>query len=214
MIYLFFGDQADDKRKASQKIFSSLGFESNIVISDLDVSLEQLYSLSGNNSLFDSKTAVALVGVLENKEALKYVMEHLVDFQKSPNVFVFLEKKLFKTELDKFKKYAEEVKEFKLIDSKKAKINPFAITLPLERRDKKNTWLSFQKIRKSDIEMEALAGMIFWKIKSMILSGQNKKFSESELKELSSKIITLYHDSHRGLVDMETGLEKMILESL
>ena len=87
-------------------------------------------------------------------------------------------------------------------------------------------WLEFQKLKGTDITPEALSGILFWKIKSMILAGRSDpekssdsmsrsaKWTEAELKKLSSKLVSLHHDAHRGLIDFQTGLEKFILDSI
>ena len=41
--------------------------------------------------------------------------------------------------------------------------------------------------------------MLFWKAKTI----ENKK--------LAKDLVTLYHDGHRGLVDLELGMERLIL---
>jgi hypothetical protein len=37
-------------------------------------------------------------------------------------------------------------------------------------------------------------------------------YKERELDNLLERVILLYHDGHRGLVDLELGIEKMMLE--
>ena len=65
----------------------------------------------------------------------------------------------------------------------------------------------------SGIEPEAIAGILFWKIKTMILNG-SRMFSIDELKNQSSKIVSIYHLAHRGEVDFIVSLEQFILTSL
>ena len=54
---------------------------------------------------------------------------------------------------------------------------------------------------------EALHGMLFWKVKSIILAGDKNK----ELLILLDKLITVYHEARRGNGELETGVERFIL---
>jgi len=109
--------------------------------------------------------------------------------------------------------------------------NVFSLADALGERDRRKLWVLFQSARKRDIPAEEMAGMFFWQIKSMILAREskgaaeaglspfvfqkskryNKNFSAEEELNLASKIVALYHDAHRGLVDFEVGLERWIL---
>jgi len=41
-----------------------------------------------------------------------------------------------------------------------------------------------------------------------------KKFSRRELEHISSGLVSLYHDSRRGIVDFEIALEQFVLEKI
>jgi hypothetical protein len=212
MIYFLYGTDIEKRGKARDAIARS--FDSSSEMSDVSWDKGQFENLAKSSSLFEAKQLIILENVLDNPEAKDFIFEKLADLKDSDNVFIFLEKKALKDTVNRFAKYSEEMKEFALPKGAAEKANVFAITYPLERRDKKNMWLEFQKLQRTETSPEALSGILFWKIKSMILAGRSAKWTENELKNLSSKLVSLHHDAHRGLIDFETGLEKFIIDSL
>ncbi len=61
---------------------------------------------------------------------------------------------------------------------------------------------------------EAIAGMLFWKIKTLLTGSSTKPFTRPELLQASSSLVDIYHKSHRGECDMEQALEQFILTTL
>ena len=53
------------------------------------------------------------------------------------------------------------------------------------------------------------AGMKEYPFRKAIL--YTKNYSKEELIVLSENFIRLYHDNHRGLIDFDLGLEKIVL---
>lgn len=52
--------------------------------------------------------------------------------------------------------------------------------------------------------------MMFWKVKTMMTTFSNA-YSKEELYELADRLISVYHDSRRGVHELETGVEALIL---
>jgi hypothetical protein len=219
MIYFYYGNDLEKLTKARESLAVRLlgeqtgSLKAKSSFNDIDWDQEKFENLYKTISMFSDSELIICNNVLDNKEAKEFIMSKLKQLKESANVFLFTEKKALKDIINKLNKYAEEVKEFSVTKNKEIKDDIFAITKPLELRDKKGMWLEFQKIRET-MEPEQLNGMLFWKVKSMILSGQNPKWNESELKKLSSKLVSLHHNAHRGLIDFKTGLERLILEVL
>jgi hypothetical protein len=219
MIYFFYGTDIEKRGSARDTIArpptGRAGSPDSILeMNDVSWDREKFENLAKSNSLFEAKQVITLENVLENAEAKDFILGKLAELKESGNIFIFLEKKALKDTVTKFTKSSEEVKEFALPKGKENKADVFAITYPFERRDKKNMWLEFHKLRETDTSAEALSGILFWKIKSMLLAGRSAKWTEAELKKLSSKLVSLHHDAHRGLIDFQTGLEKFIIDSL
>lgn len=212
MIYFYYGNDIEKRGKARDIIARS--FDSSLEMSDVSWDAEKFENMAKSNSLFEAKQLIILENILENEEAKEFVFKKLGDLKESSNIFLFLEKKALKDIVTKFTKQSTEVKEFAIPKGKENKADVFAITHPLERRDKKNMWLEYQKLINTDTTPEAISGILFWKIKSMLLAGRSAKWTEMELKRLSSKLVSLHHDAHRGLIDFRIGLEKFIIDSL
>ncbi len=108
----------------------------------------------------------------------------------------------------------------------------FSLTDALGRRDKKQLFVLYQKAKMNKSAAEEIHGILFWQIKAMLQaaaaknaqdSGLNpyvyqkslaslKNFSEQELKAISSRLVSIYHEARRGMVDFDVALEKFILE--
>jgi hypothetical protein len=91
--------------------------------------------------------------------------------------------------------------------------------------------LLYQQAVRHDVVPEELHGILFWQVKSMLLatlskdakeSGLNpfvyskaknyaKNFTLDELKKISSQLVAIYHQAHRGEVDFDLALEKFFL---
>jgi hypothetical protein len=130
---------------------------------------------------------------------------------------------------------AEKVQSFTLKEKKgKPDFNIFSLTDAFGRRDKKNLWVLFQKAVESGAVPEEIHGILFWQLKSMLLAHAcksaaeagvkpfvwskartfAKNWSEEELKNLSAKMVSLYHDAHRGIYEFPIALERLILTIL
>jgi DNA polymerase III delta subunit len=114
----------------------------------------------------------------------------------------------------------------------KKEFNIFSLADALGARDRFKAWSIYRQAIQNGLESESILGTLFWQVKSMVLasgaksageSGLNpfvfskaKKYSANysgqELKGLLERLIILYHDGHRGLVDLELGTEKFLLK--
>ncbi len=115
--------------------------------------------------------------------------------------------------------------------NKKEEFNIFALADALGSRDSFKAWSIYRQAIDSGIEAESIAGTLFWQIKSMILAkttstaieaglnpfvfGKAKRYSNNysadELDQWLKNVIGLYHNGHRGKVDLELGLERFLL---
>jgi DNA polymerase III delta subunit len=166
------------------------------------------------------------------------VVEKLVETAKlmkeSENIFIINEGKV-NAELKKaFEKYGDKVVVNDELEKKafNKEFNIFSLADAMGARDRFKAWSIYREAVQNGLESESILGTIFWQIKSMILARDAKSASESglnpfvyskakkgagnykdgELNNLLEQVIVLYHDGHRGLVDLELGIEKMMLE--
>jgi len=107
----------------------------------------------------------------------------------------------------------------------------FSIADAFAGKDKKRLWSLLQESKMRNIPPEEVHGIIIWSVRSMLLArdansagearlkpfvfNKSKRnaenFKEEELEKISSELVSIYHDARRGIVDMDVGLEKLML---
>lgn len=208
MIYLFIGNDIKSK-SIKLKLLSKGGSITFLSLKDLSKSILMNYANSQN--LFGEKSFIVLDNfITENIFSLS--KEDLASLMESQTVFVFYEDKLLASEQKKYIKYGSIENFDKKID-KVYKSDSFAIADSFGERDKVKAWVLYNEAIEKGVTGEAVAGMLFWKIKTMMSNGQ-KVFSKQELKSQSSRLVSIYHKSHNGELDIFTGLEHFILSAL
>ena len=209
MIYILSGN---DSTKKNAYIKTLVKDRERIDMRDTEVSLSALVEHASTASLFGGSPVVVLNNIINQGEvALDKVI--LATLCESPTTFIFIEDKFLKKDEAKYKKYAT-LENFEEKSLKKApEFNTFAIADMYGSRDKIGAWVMYRQAIEKGVEPEAISGIIFWKIKMMILNN-TKTFSSAELKTQSSGIVSLYHRAHRGECDFVIGLEQFILSSL
>lgn len=190
----------------------------------------------GGQGLFSNKYIIFLDRITENAEAKESLPDLAPAMQESANIFVVAEAKL-NAELKKaFEKHAEKVVEALLRSSQAQsfegqEFNIFALADAVGERNSFKSWSVYRQAVDMGSESESIVGTLFWQVKSMIMAATGKSagetglspfvyskakraagnYSSEELTQLSTKLITLYHDGHRGVVDLELGVERLLL---
>lgn len=241
MFYFLHGENKDKSRKKAHELIDGLTKKrpnaNFFKIDSENFSLGKLEEMIGGQGLFESKQIVFFDSVLEDKETKDAILEKIKEIAESPNAFVFLEGKTDKATVGKIEKKAEKVQEFKFtgnegkIKESKEKFNTFSLADVFGRRDKKNLWVLYQEALSQNIAPEEINGVLFWQLKSMIVASQSKdtkesglnpyvfqksknfarNYSEKEMKKLSSALVSVYHDSRRGIHAFDIELERFIL---
>jgi DNA polymerase III delta subunit len=190
----------------------------------------------GGQGLFSNKYIVFLDRVTENKEAKEILPGFIQAMKKSVNIFIVLEGKLGVDLKKLFEKHADKMvlgEESSAANGsfKRKEFNVFALGDALASREQFKAWTLYRQAVEKGIESESILGTLFWQMKSIKVAaransvnesglspfvfGNCKKFarnfSDDELDHYISDLLILYHDGHRGMVNIETGLEKLIL---
>jgi len=215
MIYLYHGTDTDKARSKAHDLISSLQKKkpdaSFFKIDSENFSESRLGEYIESQGLFSNKYIVFLDRVSENKENKEILMDRLGEIKESENIFIILEGKLDKASSTKMEKKSEKFVTFSLEEEAKPVFNAFALADAFGKRDKKQAWFLYRKSIDKGEAPEALHGMIFWKVKTMLLSGFGG-WSDIELKKTLYDLIVMYHDSRRGKHELETELERYILD--
>lgn len=177
------------------------------------VSQEMLKGYATSASLFGDTMTIVVEGLLSETDMVPSV-DMLKELNDSQPLFIFLEDKLTVSEEKKYTKYST-ITHFDLPTIKKSapKVNTFAIADAYGKHDKIGTWVLYRDAIEKGTEPEAISGMLFWKIKQMILANP-KAQNIHILKRNSGELVSLYHKAHKGERDFVVGLEQFILTSL
>ena len=236
MLFLIYGNDFEKARAKARELIADLlkkrpGAEV-FRLEDEMVNASKLDELSGSQGLFQRKYIVFADNVFRSEEAKEIVLGKLKSLAESENIFIFLEDELGKTDLKELEKFAEKVQRFSGVAKKEKPFNVFSLTEILGRRDKRGLWVLYQKALAQGLVPEGIHGVLFWQIKAMLaavlvksaaeagfkpfvfqkLRAFAKNYSVPELKNLSAKMVAVYHNSRRTGPSLDIALEKLILE--
>jgi DNA polymerase III delta subunit len=235
MLYLFYGDNRDKARTKWHAIihaFQTKQPEGMVFHFDAEnFAVTQFEELISSGGLFGEKRLVAADNLLENEGAEEFVSKNLESLISSPNTFLFLDVSLSSELVKKIEKAGGKIEEHKLaLKSVPAPFNIFVINDAFITRDRKQLWLVYQKALRAGVPEEEIFWKLVWQVKTMLVVGKQKgavknlkpfviskaehglkKFRIEELEKLSRDLVVFWHDSRRGLVDFDLGLEKLVL---
>jgi hypothetical protein len=209
MIYIYSGNDIKKKNSYLKKLYKN---DEAILLPEQETTKELIFNYRDSVTLFGGNQIIILENLLKS-ESVTFSQEDILSLRDSKTIFIFLEEKLLAPILKKYKQYAI-IENFNINEVKQIpKINIFNIVDSFSRKDKINTWILYREAISFGIQPEEISGVIFWKIKTMLLSG-TKFFSADELKRKSSELVSIYHKAHRGDCDFIISLEQFILSSL
>ncbi|MCE9517436.1 hypothetical protein K8Q96_00330 [Candidatus Nomurabacteria bacterium] len=209
MIHILVGLDRNKRNIFLKKLAS----ENIISVPLTSVSQEVLRGYASSASLFGDIPSILIEGIISESDIVSSV-DILKELNDSQTLFVFIEDKLTVSEEKKYTKYST-ITHFDLQTAKKStpKVNTFAIADAYGKHDKIGTWVLYRDAIEKGTEPEVISGMLFWKIKQMILANP-KSQNIHILKRNSGELVSLYHKAHKGERDFVVGLEQFILTSL
>jgi len=214
MIYLFAGDDIPNRLSAYETFIKSVPSEAEIFkFNRNDFNPDQIGSFYSGARLFGKKSTVVFLNFCEYEETRIFILGKLSLMADSGNFFVFVEGKLTKDILDAFKKARAELNIFELPKIRLEKFDNFLVANAFGAKDKLNLWIYFRQALDRGVVMEELAGVLFWKIKDMLLKKNFTKFSEKELKNFVAKLSYLLPEARRKGLDAESVFEQFLLEA-
>ena len=226
MIYVFCGEDADRKNINYEEFMETLPEEAPVFfINKNDFDFTQLESFYSGASLFAKQSVVVLRDVLDDAparnathsvaggEISEFILDKLKFLGESQNTFVFVEGKLKKPVLDAFKKCRAEVNVFENMSAPSKGGDNFKIANAFAAKDKFHTWLYFRQAIEQGTELDALAGILFWKVKDMLLRRNFSKFKEEELKNFAARISYLLPEARKQGPEAESAMEQFLLEA-
>ncbi len=238
MIFFFGGTDRDKAIKKSSAFLVALQKKRPdaevLRVSELNWTPAVFEELVQSQGLFEQKVIVVAKDLFENKENALWIVENIESLKDSTNAFLFSDgaldaktKKVIEKASQTFE-YSELAKENPF--AKKDRGNAFALSDAVGARNARRAWSLFCEI-KDDLAPEEIHGTLWWQLKSMYTAGVSKSIEESklnpfvykksisfaknyskeELGDLFTKFIKMYHDAHRGQVDLTDEIEKAII---
>lgn len=228
MIYFLYGDNTEESGKAVHAKASALAAEllkkkpdaSFFTLTDENWNEAAIEEYTGGQGLFEHKHIVMVKDVFSakggGKERRDAFLKKIELFAASPNIFIFAENFLDKAPLKKIQTHAAKVQEIRSTVSShgtaSTPFNVFGIADAFGARDKKKLWILYRTAIALGKAPEEIHGLLFWQVKSMILSKRyGGNFTRTELAAMMKKLVSVYHDAHRGMHDFETALEIFVL---
>lgn len=212
MIYLFAGDDTKKKRLTYEKFLKTIDGVETLFINKNNFNKTQIESLYSGAGLFSPKFVVVFEGILEYEDHRDFILDKLPLIASSQNDYIFLEGKLLKPILDDFRKARAELNIFELPKEKKEKFDNFLVANAFAAKDKLNMWIYFRQAVDLGVGMEEIVGVLFWKIKDMILKRDFRKFKEEDLKKMAARLSYLLPEARSKGMDAEAAFEQFILE--
>lgn len=216
MIYLFSGDDSKNKILNYEKFIKFLPASETFFINRNSFDPIQIESFYSGSSLFSAFSALVFQNIFEYEETRDFVLEKLKLMGESDNSFIFLEGKLNKPILAAFKKLNPKRAQFNIFElpkEKKEKYDNFLVANAFANKDKLNMWICFRQAMDAGVGMEEIIGVLFWKVKDMLLKKNFGKFSEEQLKTFASHISYLLPESRKEGRDAEAAFEQFLLEA-
>lgn len=240
MLYIFHGSDIIQGIKKSHSLIDSLRAkrtDASFVSVDADHwNASVIDEHIGGQGLFSRKYIIFLDRVTENADAREKLIDFIPVMKESANIFIVLEGKLGVELAKAFEKQADKVVacESGVGDMpRKPETNIFALADAVGTRDSFKAWSIYRQAIDGGTEPENILGTLFWQVKSMILAANSKTASEAglnpfvfgkskryagnfkagELNKLAEELVTLYHEGHRGAIDMESGIEELLLKA-
>jgi hypothetical protein len=208
MIILISSDQKDFRKTHIAKTLSETP-ESEVIFFDdtygnvLD--LEQYIF----PSLFSISMPIIHLKFVINENVSLITTDLLKKLASSPTIFLFEEMVTPASIVTLFKKSGGLLH----IDDKKPVVkkdsNIFSVTNIITNKDKKTRWLAYQKAI-SEYEIEAIVGILYWKIKDLISKSKNDK---EYFQNLYTKMLMAHKDAWQRNVPLELTIEKVLLNS-
>ncbi len=183
----------------------------------------------GGTSLFGEAMLFVVDAASAKADFKAELIESLSALKDSPHEFIVIEGALLAPEKKVYAKFTDTLEEYKAPAAER--YNVFAMADSLAKKDKKTLWMQLMEAKAAGLSSEEIIGTLWWQIKSLRLAAvtasaeeagmkdfpyQKAKralgsFKPGELEALSMSLLTVYHDGHGGVRDIDAALEGWVL---
>lgn len=189
----------------------------------------QLSDALGAASLFGGEECYLIDSPKSEAALAAEVHDSLAELGESANTFIIIEGALTAAERKAYEAHASRVEERKAVAGER--FNPFSLADALARRDKRSLWVLLQEARRAGLVPEEIIGTLWWQLKTLRLATVAKNAEEAGIKEYPFKkataalkhwpepllrkrslgLLTIYHEGHAGLRELDLALEEWVL---
>lgn len=208
MITILAGKKSAAYDKASEKILAPY-IKTNSVVRRNANELRSLIDEAMNPSLFGEKNLFVIGDLFENDDAKELFFDSIETLSRAPHDILVKMEKILAADAKKIGNHArvETVTEKSFA---KPAFDAFVLANAFASGDKKKTWVTFQEAAFHSDETEPTHGMIWWKLKDMMMK-KNGAFSTQQLKSMARDLVGVYHEGRKGGLEMRERLEKFFL---
>lgn len=209
MIYTIVGTNKEKREKATEKL-SKLGVPTASIYSEHIAALRPLVEAT---SLFGEKIIAHVIQTMEVASSREELVKLMPEMEKSENTFIIDEPFADANKVKKLEKYSKQL--FDCREEGPGEASPFPMCNAFGRRDKKQAFIEWMKIKDVSEPVEMIHGALWWKMKTIwedTLAGKPTKFTKEECEYFAGKIMRATMDSYRGKGNLKDRLEEIILE--
>jgi len=232
MLQLYFGNDSIKVREAANAaaLADARSVSTNLTrIESEAFAPGMLLDVVGSVSLFGDQEVYLIDTPSEVPEMYNEVIGSLLEMASSANIFIVIEQGLLALEKKKWQKHATVFEEFTKTAGER--FNVFAMAEALSKRDKKALWILLCEAKQAGLVAEEIIGTLWWQLKALRLAAVSasaveadmkdypyqkakqalRNFKAGELDKLSSGLLSVYHDGHGGVRDIDLALEEWVL---
>ncbi len=240
MLYIYYGSNVQKARaKVRATTHRMLAKNPNALslrITDENFADFDLAELVQAQALFKNEYIVFLDNLLVEDLAHASILKFLTEIAESSNIFFILEENIDAKILEKLENVAKNIQKFEITTKQQSKthtFNIFSLADALGDGNKKKLWILFCKAKFAGVSSEEIHGVLFWVVKSMLLTFNIKSAEEAgmkpfvfskanrfatkrtkqELATLIDELIKIPHESRRNNIPLNIGIERFILSS-
>lgn len=235
MLYFFHGDSAARLKKITERREALAKNDRDALyrpLAEEEWNGPALEELARGQGLFGGTSYFLIKEFLSTKEDKEFFMESAALLARSHNVFFVSEPSATKEIIKAVEKAGGE--SVALAETQKATkrdSSGFALADAAAKRDRKLAWALFHESLFKGASAEELHGILFWQMKNLRLaklpgSGANfsfplmkaksaaPKWKDEEITGALGRLVSIYHESHRGKYELPVALELFLLETV
>lgn len=210
MLHLFTGTDRQKARAALNNAAERMSHNTPILRITDSHAVDDLTAALSGGGMFAQVRTVVLDGVLANDEMRDVILAALPHLAASDEPYYLFEEKPDAATRKLLEKHANTSATFDLAKARAGAGNIFALADAMNRGDKKNLWIGYQRELQGGGAPEAIHGVLFWGAKKALLAARTDAAAARPAR-LVALLAELPHKARREGEDLEYALERFVL---